>query len=190
MTQPESPGDGRRAPLPPELRTFRCESALPDPLEAQSSAKTLDGSLPGRRSAPVLNEKYGPPQCQKLVRWADLVCCPLTLPWSLQGRVSKNALRNSRFIIDDPTNTFALAARRARGFANRSAPGKFEGAGKTGCALHPRSRVQNCAKEAHTSIQVQRRHSGLPCAMALRLIRARPGDRACLTPSSSGYWHA
>src|SRR3954447_14705444 len=28
-----------------------------------------------------------------------------------------------------------------------------------------------------TSIQVQRRASGLPCAMALRLIRDRPGDR-------------
>ena len=29
-----------------------------------------------------------------------------------------------------------------------------------------------------TSIQVQRRASGLPCAMALRLIRDRPGDPA------------
>jgi hypothetical protein len=28
----------------------------------------------------------------------------------------------------------------------------------------------------HMSIQVQRKHSGLPCAMALRLIRALPGD--------------
>src|ERR1700761_7025799 len=34
----------------------------------------------------------------------------------------------------------------------------------------------------HMSIQVQRKHSGLPCAMALRLIRALPGDPACLTP--------
>jgi hypothetical protein len=30
---------------------------LPDPLEAQSSAKTLDGSLPGRRSGSFLDEK-------------------------------------------------------------------------------------------------------------------------------------
>src|SRR5882757_2137988 len=29
---------------------------------------------------------------------------------------------------------------------------------------------------AHTSIQVQRRYSDIPCAMALRLIRARPGE--------------
>jgi hypothetical protein len=34
---------------------------------------------------------------------------------------------------------------------------KTEGAGKTGCALHPRSRVQCAQKNAHTSIQVQRR---------------------------------
>jgi len=53
---------------------------------------------------------------------------------------------------------------------------KTEGAGKTGCALHPRSRVQVAQKNAHTSIQVQRRASGLPCAMALRLIRDLPGE--------------
>ena len=32
-------------------------------------------------------------------------------------------------------------------------------------------------KKEHTSIQVQRRASGLPCAMALRLIRDLPGER-------------
>ena len=34
----------------------------------------------------------------------------------------------------------------------------------------------------HVSIQEQRRTPGLPCAMALRLIRDRPGDRLCLSP--------
>ena len=48
-----------------------------------------------------------------------------------------------------------------------------EGAGKTGCALHPRSHGQWASGNAPTSIQVQRRASGLPCAMALRLIRGR-----------------
>src|ERR1700730_13916882 len=33
---------------------------------------------------------------------------------------------------------------------------------------------KNCAKETHTSIQVQRRPSGLPCAMVLRLIPCSP----------------
>jgi len=41
----------------------------------------------------------------------------------------------------------------------------------------------SCARverKPHTSIQVQRRHSGFPCAMALRLIRALPGEtRLC-----------
>jgi hypothetical protein len=68
-----------------------------------------------------------------------------------------------------------LAARFARGM-NVCLP-KEEGAGKTGCALHPRSRVQNCAKNAHTSIQVQRKHSGLPRAMALRFITRSPPRR-------------
>src|SRR3989442_15548889 len=53
-------------------------------------------------------------------------------------------------------------------------PSKIEGAGNAGCALHPRSRVPNCAKMAHTSIQVQRRQSGIPCAMALRLTSCSP----------------
>jgi hypothetical protein len=43
-----------------------------------------------------------------------------------------------------------------------------------GCALHPRSRVQFVQKKAHTSIQVQRRHSDIPCAMVLRLISCSP----------------
>jgi hypothetical protein len=41
---------------------------------------------------------------------------------------------------------------------------KSEGAGNAGCALHPRSRVQ-MGKGKHTSIQVQRRTSDIPCAM-------------------------
>jgi hypothetical protein len=68
-------------------------------------------------------------------------------------------------------------------FANSLRP-KEEGAGKTGCALHPRSRVQAAHKKTHTSIQVQRRQSGLPCAMALRLISCsprRPGLFATVT---------
>jgi hypothetical protein len=68
-----------------------------------------------------------------------------------------------------------LAARCARGLTESSRP--KEGAGKTGCALHPRSRVQCAQRSAHTSIQVQRRASGLPCAMALRLMPCSPRRR-------------
>jgi hypothetical protein len=38
------------------------------------------------------------------------------------------------------------------------------------------SRAKGGKKKAHTSIQVQRRTSDIPCAMALRLIRALPGE--------------
>ena len=39
-----------------------------------------------------------------------------------------------------------LAARCARGLRHLSPSWKVEGAGKTGCALHPRSRVQNTGR--------------------------------------------
>jgi hypothetical protein len=60
-------------PLLPELRTFRCSSALPDPLGAKSSSKTVDGWLPALRSAVVLDEKCPDPQCQKMVSMGDLM---------------------------------------------------------------------------------------------------------------------
>src|SRR5258708_24516639 len=69
-------------------------------------------------------------------------------------------------------------------FASTSPTFGEEGAGKAGCALHPRSRVQKCTKKTHTSIQVQRRQSGFPCAVVYGLLRALPGDRAFLPPSS------
>jgi hypothetical protein len=61
-----------------------------------------------------------------------------------------------------------------------------EGAGNAGCTLHPRSRVQNAQKETHTSIQVQRRHSGIPRAMALRLISRSPRRRIRLVTVAAG----
>jgi hypothetical protein len=60
------------------------------------------------------------------------------------------------------------------------------GAGNTGCTLHPRSRVQNAQRKTHTSIQVQRRQSGIPCAMALRLISRSPRRRIRLVTVAAG----
>ena len=66
-----------------------------------------------------------------------------------------------------------LAAHFARALASTFRA--QEGAGKAGCTLHPRSRARCLRiKEMHTSIQVKRRQSGLPCAMALRLIARSP----------------
>ena len=39
------------------------------------------------------------------------------------------------------------------------------------------SRASPRGKKTHTSIQVQRKHSGLPCAVVLTLLRALPGER-------------
>src|SRR6266536_3158036 len=67
-----------------------------------------------------------------------------------------------------------LAAHCARGLLSNFLTLQTEGAGNAGCTLHPRSRVQVAQKNAHTSIQVQRRQSDIPCAMALRLTSYSP----------------
>ena len=47
----------------------------------------------------------------------------------------------------------------------------------------------NTDRRTHTSIQVQRRQSGLPCAVVYGLLRALPGERAFLPPSLRGCCH-
>jgi len=61
-----------------------------------------------------------------------------------------------------------------------------EGAGNAGCTLHPRSRVQRADRKTHTSIQVQSEHSGIPCAMALRLMPCSPRRRIRLASVAAG----
>jgi hypothetical protein len=73
-------------------------------------------------------------------------------------------------------------------FACSFAPFEIEGAGKTGCLLHPRSRVRFAQTNGHTSIQGSWKHSGLPCAMALRLTSSSPRRTALLPPSSVGHF--
>jgi hypothetical protein len=73
-----------------------------------------------------------------------------------------------------PRHTSAFSRHTASESCKFISPRKQEGAGKTGCTPHPRSRVQKVAKRSHTSIQVQRKHPGLPCAMALQLIPCSP----------------
>src|ERR1700733_14649963 len=65
-------------------------------------------------------------------------------------------------------------ASRPRCASKFPSPPKSEGAGNTGCTLHPRSREQRAQKNTLTSIQVQRRQSGIPCAFVLRLIPCPP----------------
>src|SRR6478735_12082063 len=85
-------------------------------------------------------------------------------------------VRNKFFKQREDVNPHSRGAMRPR-FAWLSPPELEEGAGKAGCALHPRSRVQSAQKKTHTSIQVQRRQSGFPCAVVYGLLRTLPGDR-------------
>jgi hypothetical protein len=71
-------------------------------------------------------------------------------------------------------------------FARKLSLEMKEGAGNAGCALHPRSRVQTAQRKTHTSIQVQRKHSGIPRAMVLRLMPCSPRRRIRLVTVVSG----
>ena len=82
---------------------------------------------------------------------------------------------------------FNLAARLARGLLSNFLALQSEGAGKAGCALHPRSRVQN----AQTKRTRAYRFSGgirLSLRSGLRLIRALPGDQDLLVTVVSACW--
>src|SRR5690349_14002712 len=66
------------------------------------------------------------------------------------------------------------AARFGPGFAKTLSLEKTEGAGNAGCTPHPLPCVHN-KRDARRPTQVRRNHSGTPCAMALRLLRALLG---------------
>jgi hypothetical protein len=56
-------------------------------------------------------------------------------------------------------------------------PSLSEGAGKTGCLLHPRSRVQFAQTKVHTSIQGSGDTPAFPAQWLYGLLRALPGER-------------
>jgi hypothetical protein len=62
---------------------------------------------------------------------------------------------------------------------------KIEGAGKTGCPLRTHGPRAKKLRERALTTGERGNHAGLPCAMALRLIRVLPGEPACLPPSSA-----
>ena len=61
---------------------------------------------------------------------------------------------------------------------------KSEGAGKTGCALHPRSRMQNAQAKRTRAYRFSGSSPAFP-AQWYGLFRALPGDRALSSPSSA-----
>ncbi len=77
-----------------------------------------------------------------------------------------------------------LAARFARALRLTLSLSHEEGAGKTGWPLHPGlSRRKKLRKRESTGTGGD--HTGLPCAMVLRLIRALPGEPCRLPPSAA-----
>jgi hypothetical protein len=90
--------------------------------------------------------------------------------------------------VTTPECVSAFSRRRPPEFFHPllSPPSKTEGAGNAGCTLHPRSRVQCVHRNAHTSIQVQSEHSGIPCAMVLRLMPRSPWRRIPFASIAAG----
>ena len=58
--------------------------------------------------------------------------------------------------------------------------------GNAGCWLHPRPPRGKVAQKRALTKQVQPRHPGIPCAVVYGLLRALPGEPACLPPSPCG----
>jgi hypothetical protein len=76
---------------------------------------------------------------------------------------SRRTFAISRHDVPEACLKFTLESERAQGMP--------------GAGWHPRSRVQDALKNAHTSIQVQPEQPGIPCAMALRLMPCSPRRR-------------
>ena len=70
-----------------------------------------------------------------------------------------------------------LAARCARALRRLPPSITTRGRRESRVRAAPAVSCANMHKKTHTSIQVQRRHPGLPCAMAYGLLRALPGER-------------
>ena len=71
-------------------------------------------------------------------------------------------------------------------FARNFPPSQTEGAGKTGCALHPRSRVRFALSRLHTSIQGSGEHPAFPAQRLYGLCRALPGDEFLVDSVAAG----
>ena len=76
-----------------------------------------------------------------------------------------------------------LAARCARALRRLPPSIRTRGRRESRVRAAPAVSCANMHIKTHTSIQVQRRHPGLPCAMVYGLLRALPGERLFLPPS-------
>ena len=93
------------------------------------------------------------------------------------------------FAGDDgwPAQFRILAAQFTRGLPKRFAPQESEGAGNAGCALHPRSRVQNCAKKRTRAYRFSGGHPTFPAQWLYGLLRDLPGVSGFLASVAFEY---
>src|SRR4051812_35545757 len=83
---------------------------------------------------------------------------------------------------------FAISRRVATEACYQLPALQVEGAGKTGCLLHPRSRVQFAQTKGHTSIQGSWSIPAFPAQWLYGLLRALPGERLfCLRRHERGF---
>ena len=105
--------------------------------------------------------------------------------------VSRSATRWRHFPFQSSNNVRVwvriLAAGDARGLRHFSPSQQVEGAGKAGCALHPRSRVQMHIAKRTRAYRFSGGNPAFPAQWFYGLLRALPGDRALLPPSPRGY---
>jgi hypothetical protein len=110
-------------------RGFTCQTAKPSLRANGSRTRRKQSRRPGERRDPYAVTSIGEDAVRRL--W-----CNDSSPW-----LWVPAFAGTTKII--PATHFA------RGLREISLPSRTEGAGNTGCTLHPRSRVQSCTKKAH-----------------------------------------
>ena len=103
------------------------------------------------------------------------------------GLLRRFAPRNDGAPFSDttPHSRGAMRPRFVKSFAQRR-----EGAGNAGCLLHPRSRVQKCAKGRTRVYRYSRSIPAFPAQWFYGLWRALPGDEFLLPPSLANGWFA
>ena len=134
----------------------------PNPRPKPLTVRCRDGA-----SEVVLDDKCPKPQCQKMVRSADLV-----RPWPPPvRRVSTRQYHKHVYTRGAPRPGLLNLPPR-------------EGAGKTGCALHPRSRAQLHKTKRTRAYRFSGSIPAFPAQWFYGFLRALLGDRAFLSPSS------
>ena len=89
----------------------------------------------------------------------------------------RNDVDTSEYNFDKSGYDFAISRHDLPELCQVSVPRKKEGAGKTGCALHPRSRVQLHTKMRTRAYRFSGNTPAFPAQWFYGLYRALPGDR-------------